>query len=108
MGEEKYKLDEGTLIFGDAVVGTVKSVDFTCESDEVMDYPLNLTDSFEFTTTCTLSEWAWYKLIGAWDFVISICPNRRVAHLCKYGKNERIKRKNFKRAIRIINKECET
>lgn len=104
MGEEKYKFDEGTLIFGDSVVGTVKSVDFTCEADEVMDYPLKLDNSFEFTAT--IDKWTVYKLLGTWDFVISICPNRRVAHLIKYSKNERIKRKNFKRAIRIINKEC--
>lgn len=29
------------------------------------------------------------------------CPNRRVAHLAFYGKTERIRLKNFRRAIRL-------
>jgi hypothetical protein len=32
------------------------------------------------------------------------CPNRRVAHLMKYGKKARVRNKNFIRANKILNK----
>lgn len=33
------------------------------------------------------------------------CPNRRVAHLMKYGKGYKIRYKNYIRALKIIQKE---
>lgn len=43
-------------------------------------------------------------VIEVWDWVLEKCPNRRVKHLMTYGKNERIRRKNFKHAVRLISK----
>lgn len=62
----------------------------------------------EFTFTSIYSNLNWMlflKLCGAWNVVVEACPNKRVRHLIKYGKNEKIIKKNFHRAIRLIRKE---
>ena len=45
------------------------------------------------------------KLIGLWDWVYNNCPNKRVTYFMRCGKNDRIKNKNFKRALEILLKE---
>lgn len=41
------------------------------------------------------------RLIGLWDFALTLCPNRRVKHLMLHG-SERVKYKNFRHAQRLI------
>lgn len=48
-----------------------------------------------------------FKLAGAWDWVAENCPNKRVAHLMKYHKDDRVKYKNFKHAVKIIGRILE-
>lgn len=45
------------------------------------------------------------RLISLWSYVIDRCPNKRIVHLARHGKNDRIKRKNFWRAVEIVGKE---
>lgn len=45
------------------------------------------------------------KVIRLYGWVINYCPNRKIVHLIRHGKNKRIRNKNFKRALRIIGKE---
>ena len=54
------------------------------------------------TATIKFNKIKFYKLIGVWDWVYKYCPNRRVAHLMRCGKNDRIKRKNFYRGMHIL------
>lgn len=42
------------------------------------------------------------RITGCWDWVLENCDDRRVVHLMKFGRNDRIKLKNFNRAMRII------
>ena len=44
------------------------------------------------------------QISGALDWIIEHCPNRRVTHLMKYGKNDNVRRKNIRRALKIIAK----
>ena len=40
-------------------------------------------------------------LINTYYFVFSQCPNKRVAHLARYGKKHRTRNKNINRALRL-------
>lgn len=59
--------------------------------------------TFEFVTK--VQKDLWLKLLGVYDSVISACQNKKVVHLVLYGKNEKIRKKNFHRAIKILEKE---
>lgn len=52
-----------------------------------------------------LDRMMFHKIIGSYDWIINKCPNRRVVHLIKYGKNKRVRNKNFNRALRSMIKE---
>lgn len=65
---------------------------------------LNKSREMSFTATCVFNRIAYLKIIGVWDWVLENCKLGRVKHLMKYGKNERIRWKNFKRAVRDIGK----
>ena len=51
------------------------------------------------------NEFDLWKLLGIYSWVIDNCHNRRVAHLIKHGKNNKVCKKNFNRALKIIVKE---
>lgn len=57
-----------------------------------------------FTGTCKINKFTLMKLIGVYSWVLDNCPNKRVVHLAKYAKKEKIRNKNFNRAIREIAK----
>lgn len=42
------------------------------------------------------------KITGSWQVAMRFCPNKRIVHLMKHGKNDRVKLKNYKRAWREI------
>lgn len=60
---------------------------------------------FTFEFVAKVQKDLWLKLLGVYDSVISTCPNKKVVHLVLYGKNKKIRKKNFHRAIKILEKE---
>lgn len=62
----------------------------------------NLADSFE--CVCKLSEEAAIAILGIRDAVLKCCPNKRVAYLASSAKKARTRKKNFRRAIKILEK----
>ena len=36
------------------------------------------------------------------DFMLSMCPNGKIVHLAKHSKKARIRKKNLKRAVKIL------
>lgn len=83
--------------------------DFSVEEETIGEYVkqntvISFKDSFTMTATCKINRKNFYKVIGLYDWVIENCPNKRVVHLMKYGKNDKVKMKNFRRGIRIIEK----
>lgn len=108
MGEKNIELGAGTLYFNgmevDVNSGEAEMI-FTEEPDDISVKPMSMTGELSFTTKCTFNKWTLYKLTGIYKAVIDGCPNRRVAHLIKYGKNDRVRHKNFNRAVKIICKE---
>ena len=57
--------------------------------------------------TMTLNKLQLFKLIGLFDWAHKWCPDRRVAHLMKHGKNVRVRLKNVIRGVRMICKYTE-
>lgn len=62
-------------------------------------------DSGGVTLTCKIRRILALKLIGLWDWAYKHCSNRRLTHLMNHGKNDKVKLKNFYRALRTIAKE---
>lgn len=58
------------------------------------------TSSFE--CIIKISKEAIMALFGIRKAVVRCCPNKRVVHLALYAKKPRIRKKNFNRAIRIL------
>lgn len=65
----------------------------------------SLNDDLSLTATVKVNKIDLWKLFGIYSWVIDNCHNRRVVHLIKHGKNDKIRKKNFNRALKIIVKE---
>lgn len=85
--------------------------DLDCSFEPVEDYihdnikfKMNMDKEATFTATCKVNKLMIYKLIGLYDWVCTYCPNKRVVHLIKYAKRDKIRRKNFGHALRLIRK----
>ena len=69
-------------------------------------YSLNEdNDCLSFTATIKVNKFDLWKLLGIYNWVIDNCHNRRVVHLIKHGKNNKVCKKNFNRALKIIAEE---
>lgn len=98
-----YSINNGEIYLNGELLGEGVP-DFTCDCYDVAyeyikeNITYRLTDPMEFTCTIHWDRVMFWKLTGLWDYVIKYCPNRRLAHLVKYGKNRRVRVKNFYRA----------
>lgn len=82
------------------------------EEDTINNVPkdhVNLDLNSNACFTCKLdnsfSEFDILRITGIYDWVIYNCPNRKVVHLIKYSRSYKVRKKNFKRAVRILYKE---
>lgn len=102
------ELGSGSLYFlnGDEVpkkFGKVKDVELEGWADDASDFvipPLGLEATFE--ATCKINRVLMLAITGVRDSVLDLCPNKKVVHLAKHGRNNKIRKKNFNRAIRIL------
>lgn len=84
--------------------------DLSVEADDIEEFVKENTvivphyDSATITVTCKINRMTLYKIIGLWDWAIENCSNKRVVYLMKHGKNDKVKMKNFRRSLRIIEK----
>jgi hypothetical protein len=65
-------------------------------------FKISLDSTGKFTGTVNINKIILLKLIGLWYWAMDNCPNKRIVHLMKYGKNPRVKLKNFRRACWVI------
>lgn len=100
------KFESGTMfIEGRPVYGIAE---FTCDMGTVVKEYFDANSIITWTTPLSYefyikwNNYLLYKLMGLWNWVADNCPNRRVAHLIKYGKTERVRNKNFKRGLHIL------
>ena len=63
-------------------------------------------DNAELSFESHLPIKLWLKLAGVYDYVLEMCSNKKVVHLAKYAKKDRVRTKNFNRAMKIIAKEA--
>lgn len=111
MGEDNIQLGKGQLFIStsDELFAEIKEGELTVETDDstlpTEEVAKAFKDLGELTFTATISG---DKLLDALyqitDKVLDNCPNRRVAHLARYHKNYRTRKKNIKRAFRIAEK----
>ena len=108
MGENETKLDSGQLYFiepdGSAsLVGHVTEFDCTTEDIDISVPVASIVDveaAFEMLAKETKD--LMLTLTGMYQAVIECCPDKRVVHLALHGKKARIRKKNFNRAFRIL------
>ena len=100
------KYESGTIfIEGKPLYGIA---DFTCETETLISDYVKSNTIVTWTTPLSLefsvkwNKYLLYKIMGLWNWVADNCPNRRVAHLIKYGKTERVRNKNFRRGLHIL------
>lgn len=83
--------------------GEVKDVEVEERADDISDFVVPVTGmEATFEALCTISKDVTLALLGVRDSVLDLCPNKKVVHLAKHGRNKKIRKKNFHRAIRIL------
>ena len=118
MGEDKIELGTGTLYFigpeGPSPLGCV--YEGTVEPTRIEEAPEGdgvyirgnifeeITLSIQLTAESARGLAA--AFVGLTDAMYTLCPNNRVVHLAKYGKKERTRKKNRRRACKILKKEA--
>lgn len=90
-----------------------KIIDVGMETDDTIPDPCteiaiklnNIEASFEFVAKA--SRDILMAITGVSDIVVKCCPNRKVAYLATHSKKKRTRKKNFHRAIKILEKLAE-
>lgn len=110
MGENENKLESGQLyIIGPdgstSLVGHVTdaSVKSSTEDNDILVPVASLVDiETAFDWFVKMTKDTMFAITGIHKVIIDCCPDRRVAHLAVHGKTARIRKKNFNRAIKIL------
>lgn len=83
--------------------GEVKDVETEGWADDVSDFVVPVTGmEATYEACCKISKDIVLALLGIRDSVLDLCPNKKVVHLARHGKNKKIRKKNFSRAVRIL------
>lgn len=87
--------------------GNVEKVEeltsYTETDDDVAFSSFGITSSY-FECIAKLSKEAIATLFGFREVIIRCCPNKRVVHLAFHANKPRTRKKNFNRAIKILEK----
>ena len=84
------------------LLNSIQNLDISY-ADNCGEFPsFSFTDELSFEGTCRLSKEATMALFGIRDAIINCCPDKRVVHLALRAKKARTRKKNFNRAIRIL------
>lgn len=83
--------------------GEVKDVETEEWADDVSGFVVPVTGmEATYEACCKISKDIVLALLGIRDSVLDLCPNKKVVHLARHGRNKKIRKKNFSRAIRIL------
>ena len=84
-------------------LGEVKDVEVEEWTDDASDFVVPVTGMESmYEACCKISKDIVLALLGIRDSVLDLCPNKIVVHLARYVRNKKICKKNFHRAIRIL------
>lgn len=81
-----------------------------CKCEDEFNYisnAINNTIEASFEVACRMLKEALFYISGARDVVIKCCPNRKVVYLATHSKKRRTRKKNFHRAIKILEELAE-
>lgn len=84
----------------DSEIESVKNDVTVCEAYKTVSNLANIGASFECLARVTRE--AFLAMTGIKDAIIQTCPNRKVVHLAMYSRKKRTRKKNFNRAIKIL------
>ena len=83
--------------------GEVKDVEVEERADDASDFVVPVTGmEATYEACCKISKDIVLALLGIRDSILDLCPNKKVIHLARHGRNKKIRKKNFHRAIRIL------
>lgn len=110
MGEHEFELDSGQLYFiepdgSTSLVDHVTDafVESSTEDNDISVSVASLVDAeMAFDWFVKMTKDTMLAITGMYTAILNCCPDRRVAHLAVYGKTARIRKKNFNRAIKIL------
>ena len=84
-------------------LGEVKDVETEGWADDASDCVVPVTGmEATYEACCKISKDIILALLGIRDSILDFCPNKKVVHLARHGRNKKIRKKNFHRAIRIL------
>lgn len=76
--------------------------EFTWDERDMVRSKIIITDTAVISLTCKIDKYSVLDIFGLSTWVSSYCPNRRIRHLIKHGKNVRVRRKNLIRGLRLM------
>lgn len=83
--------------------GEIKDAEVEEWADDVSDFVVPVTGmEATFEAWRKISKDFVLAILGIRDSVLDLCPNKKVVHLARHGRNKKIRKKNFHRAIRIL------
>ena len=83
--------------------GEVKDAEVEELADDSSDFVVPVTGmEATYEACCKISKDIVLALLGIRDSVLDLCPNKKVVRLARHGRNKKIRKKNFHRAIRIL------
>ena len=90
---------------------SISEIEVETYTDDSINTTINLlSDSFEcslsnsFECIAKASKEFILAVTGLRNSILECCPNKRVVHLALNGRTRRIRKKNFNRAIKILEK----
>lgn len=84
-------------------LGEVKEIEVEERADDASDFVVPVTGmEATYEACCKIAKDIALALLGIRDSVLDLCPNKKVVHLARHGRNKKIRKKNFNRAIRIL------
>lgn len=108
MGENNNNFGQGRFYINDCeFVGNLTDYNFDDHRADLKDYIkenafATIDREGALSMTVRFNRISFLKILGIWVWVLENCPNRRVKHLARYGKNEKVRYKNFKRATDLV------
>ena len=92
-------------------LGSISEIEVETYTDDPINTAINLlSNSFEcslsnsFECIAKASKEFILAVTGLRNSILEYCPNKRVVHLALNGRTRRIRKKNFNRAIKILEK----
>ena len=84
--------------------GSINEIEVETYTDDLINTTINLLSN-SFECIAKASKEFILAVTGLRNLILECCPNKRVVHLALNGRTRRIRKKNFNRAIKILEGE---